>query len=100
MLKVLVSASSKLAYLEPPNENIIRLFSAKYKVMEIRGIKTMVENDKSEIFIDPSANEKIVAKMIIRESQIWRKMEFLILLAFEFKGSPIFLLQNQDGIYF
>ena len=40
----------------------------------------MVEKDKTEIFIDPSKNEKIGAKNIIRVSETWRKIDFLNLL--------------------
>ena len=60
--------------------------------MEIRGIKTRVENDKSETLIDPSMNEKIGAKKIIRESQIWNIMDLLMLTVLKFKGSPIFFV--------
>lgn len=52
----------------------------------------MVENDKTEMFIDPSKNEKIGAKNTITVSERWRKIDFLNLVIFRSKGSSIFCL--------
>ena len=59
----------------------------------------MVENDKTEMFIDPSENDKIGAKNIIRVSERWRKIDFLNLMIFRSKGSSIFCLAKSNLIY-
>ena len=50
----------------------------------------MVENDKTEMFIDPSENEKIGLKNIISVSERWRKIDFLNFVIFRSKDSSIF----------